>query len=436
MKGLPYSVILYIWKPLKDGSYPIFLRVTKNRLKKYFSLNLSAHEKQWDKEFGLFKIDKRLNSNYEQDNDYIKTQLLKAKKIIEDFERKNINWTLNQFEDAFYNYSKQGKVKSYFEKSIQELKITGNIGNAVCYQNVLSMLMLFDKKLDKRVFSEIDMKYVKAFDIFLQTPRKSTYKSTRGKVIERDREGCSGNTRKYYFKALRAVINKAIKEGEATNDSYPFGVGKFEISKLGQETDKRYLPSEYLLQLKTMKSSKSHLEFSRLLFLFSYFCYGMSFMDMAMLTKSSIVRYENGLYISYKRNKTSSAKSSKPIKIKLTEELKELISQINAIREPVDDYLISIVLNKDLSGIKLYNHIKSRLSTFNTNLKKLSEELKLENFDLTSYVSRHTMAMTLQNNNIPREVISQILDHKDMKTTNTYLDSFTSNVIDEAVKVL
>ena len=113
-----------------------------------------------------------------------------------------------------------------------------------------------------------------------------------------------------------------------------------------------------------------------------------------------------------------------------------MISQINAIREPVDDYLISIVLNKDLSGIKLYNHIKSRLSTFNTNLKKLSQELKLENFDLTSYVSRHTMAMTLQNNNIPREVISQILDHKDMKTTNTYLDSFTSNVIDEAVKVL
>jgi site-specific recombinase XerD len=53
---------------------------------------------------------------------------------------------------------------------------------------------------------------------------------------------------------------------------------------------------------------------------------------------------------------------------------------------------------------------------------------------MTSYVSRHTMAMTLQNNNIPREIISQILDHKDLKTTNTYLDSFTDHVIDEAAK--
>ena len=46
------------------------------------------------------------------------------------------------------------------------------------------------------------------------------------------------------------------------------------------------------------------------------------------------------------------------------------------------------------------------------------------------------MAMTLQNNEVPREVISQILGHKDMETTNTYLDSFNSNIIDEAVKVL
>ena len=46
------------------------------------------------------------------------------------------------------------------------------------------------------------------------------------------------------------------------------------------------------------------------------------------------------------------------------------------------------------------------------------------------------MAMTLQGNNIPREVISQILGHSDLETTNTYLDSFGSSIIDEAAKVL
>ena len=45
-------------------------------------------------------------------------------------------------------------------------------------------------------------------------------------------------------------------------------------------------------------------------------------------------------------------------------------------------------------------------------------------------------AMTLQRNNIPREVISQMLGHADLETTNIYLDSFDNGVINEAAKVL
>ena len=43
---------------------------------------------------------------------------------------------------------------------------------------------------------------------------------------------------------------------------------------------------------------------------------------------------------------------------------------------------------------------------------------------LTSYVSRHSMAMTLQSNGVSREMISQVMGHKELATTNTYLDSF------------
>ena len=44
--------------------------------------------------------------------------------------------------------------------------------------------------------------------------------------------------------------------------------------------------------------------------------------------------------------------------------------------------------------------------------------------------------MTLQNHEIPREVISQILGHKSMDTTNIYLNSFADPVIDNAAKTL
>lgn len=60
----------------------------------------------------------------------------------------------------------------------------------------------------------------------------------------------------------------------------------------------------------------------------------------------------------------------------------------------------------------------------------MAEELQLPE-KLTSYVSRHSMAMTLQEDGTPREIISQIMGHKDLKTTNTYLDSFGSNLIED-----
>ena len=97
-----------------------------------------------------------------------------------------------------------------------------------------------------------------------------------------------------------------------------------------------------------------------------------------------------------------------------------------------------MVLNTDFGykGEQLYNHIRSRFGRNNKNLANLAQTLGITDMKLTSYVSRHTMAMTLQDNQVPREVISQILGHSDLATTNTYLDSFGSSVIDEAVKVL
>lgn len=62
--------------------------------------------------------------------------------------------------------------------------------------------------------------------------------------------------------------------------------------------------------------------------------------------------------------------------------------------------------------------------------------MNITDIKLTTYVARHTMAMMLQHNNVSRVQISQMLGHSDMKTTNTYLDSFDTTVIDEAAKVL
>ena len=385
------------------------------------ALGIYAEPHQWNDKLEMFVTDKRVPKLH-PDRIYLNEWLTQKKseilRIIADFDANKIDWTLNQFEQEFFHYSNKGNVKEFFENLIQTYKDTNHIGNANCYSRTLHVLELFDEKLPERVFPEIDIKYVKSFDVFLQ------------------KRECKGNTRKFYFKTLRAVLNKAIQDGEASETTYPFGKGGFSISALEEETAKRYLPHDSMMKLKTTVMDNAVLERTRRLFLFSYYCYGISFIDAALLTKKNIIRYNSGNYIVYKRNKTKEAKKVKPIQIKITPEIQELMDWFSANTLLVEDYLLPIVSIAGYKGEQLYNHIRSRFGRNNKNLSNLAKALEITDMKLTSYVSRHTMAMTLQDNQVPREVISQILGHSDLATTNTYLDSFASSVIDEAVKVL
>ena len=404
----------------KEG-YAIWLVVRKNNKRKVMALGIYAEPHQWNDKLEMFVTDKRVPKLH-PDRIYLNEWLTQKKseilRIIADFDANKIDWTLNQFEQEFFHYSNKGNVKEFFENLIQTYKDTNHIGNANCYSRTLHVLELFDEKLSERVFPEIDIKYVKSFDVFLQ------------------KRECKGNTRKFYFKTLRAVLNKAIQDGEASETTYPFGKGGFSISALEEETAKRYLPHDSMMKLKTTVMDNAVLERTRRLFLFSYYCYGISFIDAALLTKKNIIRYNSGNYIVYKRNKTKEAKKVKPIQIKITPEIQELMDWFSANTLLVEDYLLPIVSIAGYKGEQLYNHIRSRFGRNNKNLTNLAKVLEITDMKLTSYVSRHTMAMTLQDNQVPREVISQILGHSDLATTNTYLDSFASSVIDEAVKVL
>jgi hypothetical protein len=70
----------------------------------------------------------------------------------------------------------------------------------------------------------------------------------------------------------------------------------------------------------------------------------------------------------------------------------------------VEDYLLLIVSMTGYKGEQLYKHIRSRFSRKNKNLRTLAQKLEITDMKLTSYFSRHTVAMTSQGNQMPREV--------------------------------
>lgn len=413
-------------KPNNDGLYAVRLCVTKNTRRKYFTLKVFVEPQYWDETNEALIIlknlkgetQKKTNDQRKRDNALLAKCKVKAQEIADKFEMQHIDWTLNQFEDAFRSNSKQGKFKPYFEEHIKRLRDTGHIGNSESYAASLRILGHFDKRLDQRLFLDIDLRYIRDFNSYLE------------------KRGCRGNTRLSYFRAIRAILNLARKERLASESTYPFGKQGFSVSSLSERTDKRYLPEEYLQKIKNTQSQNPHNEYARQLFLFSYYCFGISFIDMALLTKDNIKLLKDGNHIVYTRHKIKSHKDVKPIAIQITEPIQVLMDTLRANSPVVDNYLLPIITKPGYSGEKLYYHIRSRLNRYSRFLKRLAQELEITDFNLTSYVSRHTAAMTLQSNKVAREVISQMLGHSDMHTTNTYLDSFDNSVINEAAKVL
>ena len=184
----------------RNGRYAVRLCITKNKRRKYIALELYADPAYWDEAGEQFIILRNLkgaeqkaeNKQREADNALLAKYKVRAREIVERFEIEGIDWTLNQFEDAFLNTSKQGKFNAYFTDRIAELHATGHIGNSQTYKQTQDMLRSYDRKLDQRLFSDIDLRYVRGFDMFLQ------------------KRSCCGNTRKFYFKALRAILNRAL----------------------------------------------------------------------------------------------------------------------------------------------------------------------------------------------------------------------------------
>ena len=81
---------------------------------------------------------------------------------------------------------------------------------------------------------------------------------------------------------------------------------------------------------------------------------------------------------------------------------------------------------------KQYLH---KASLVNHHLRKIGELLQLP-YPLTMYVARHSWASAAKQSNVPLSVISQGMGHDSEMTTQIYLASIDTGVIDKANKKL
>lgn len=302
-------------------------------------------------------------------------------------------------DDIIEGYRESAKETSFFmfmEGVIARLKQLNKVRTAENYTATLNSFVRFCG--DKNILSdEISSDLMMEYEAYLKA------------------QGILMNTVSFYMRILRAVYNRAV-EKELTEQRNPFRHVYTGIDK----TVKRAVPMKAVKRIKNLDlSMKPSLDFARDMFMFSFYTRGMSFVDMAYLKKKDL---QNGI-LAYRRRKTG-----QQLFIRWEKCMQEIIDKYPDCHT---DYLLPVIRRHE----EEQSQYRNALRLINNKLKEIAVLAGLQT-NLTMYVSRHSWASIAKSKNIPLSVISEGMGHDSEATTQIYLASLDSAMIDRANRTI
>lgn len=386
-----------------DGTYPLVLRLVCNLQSRTIPLEYAVIKEDWDPNLEMVRKECKQFSSVTRINNYLHKKQQDAQDILDKLTTTGEieKLSITEIKNRVINKKDHTTFESFGNKLVDELKLAKKLGNASVYEQAIGFLKRHT--IGRNItFDEITFQLLKSIE---------------AKFLS---ESNSFNGLSFYLRTIRAIYNRAIKEGKASRENYPFTSYSIKETK----TRKRAIRKTDMDNIKAAQfepgSPRWH---ARNIFLFSFYNRGMNFADIAKLRISDIE--QDRIY--YKRSKTG-----KPLSVKLIDATREILSTYT-VDKTGDDFVFPI-LKRDTPELQmkdLYNERK----TFNKYLNKIAEDLEIEG-NLTSYVARHSWATIAKDLNVPISVISEGLGHEDIKTTQIYLDEFDTSVIDDANKLI
>ena len=379
----------------KEGS--IYYQIIHNRKVRQLHTDYRILPEEWDETEENIII---RGNNSDRVNlltnirEHINWDISRMKRALSQIEAKQDSFTV---EDVIELFSKQTVERSFFDFMngvIMQLRQLRKVRTSETYFSTLRSFMTFLRGQDipiDGITSDLMLQYESWLKL----------------------KGVCMNSISFYMRILRAVYTRAVDKGMVEQTS-PFRHVYIGIDK----TIKRAIPIKSIKSLKNMDLTMRHSsDFARDMFMFSFYTRGMSFIDMAYLKKKDL---SHGI-LTYRRRKTGQLLS-----IKWEKCMAEIVNKYN---DDTSEYLLPIIKRQ---GDERRQYINS-LHLVNYRLKLLSEEIGL-NRPLTMYVARHSWASAARSKNIPISVISEGMGHDNEATTQIYLASLETSVVDNANK--
>ena len=401
----------------KEGG--LYFQIIHNRVVRQLNTDYKVFAEEWDAEAESVIVNGNRSNLLLGIQERLAWDMARLEKVVRSLETERRRFTADDVITMFHKLTKESSLFTFMHGVIAQLKQLGKIRTSETYTATLNSFMAFRDEQDvplDGITSDMMLMY-------------EAYLKARGVRM---------NTISFYMRNLRAVYNRAIEKG-LTPHNKPFRHVYTGVDK----TVKRAIPIKDIKALKELDlSMKTSLDFARDMFMFSFYTRGMSFVDMAYLKKTDL---QNGI-LTYRRRKTG-----QELTIKWEKCMAEIIAKYP---ENKTDFLLPIIKEKG-NGRNSESHqacLNGRVVTdegeanerrqydnalhlVNYRLKELSTMLKLQR-PLTMYVARHSWASAAKAKNVPLSVISEGMGHDSEATTQIYLASLETSVVDKANKMI
>lgn len=324
----------------------------------------------------------------------IDSQIETLRRIIDYLDRSDAPYSVGDILSAYRGHRRSTSFSGYARKEIARCLAMNSVRISVAYSSSIRRFNTFCGNSEILV-DQLSPEIIEDFQCWLHN------------------KGVCRNTISFYMRNLRAIYNRAVREG-LTPDRRPFA----NVFTGVERTRKRALSYECLKKIKNLDlSAAPHLCRVRDLFMLSFYCMGISFVDLAFLKKSDI----SGNRISYRRSKTKQT-----ISFTITPKIRTIFKRYASA--PESEYLLDII--EEHRGDRRRQYL-SAINLINRHLKKIGKMAGIPEV-LTSYVARHSWASLAKARNVSLSVISDALGHENEHTTLIYLDTVGMDSIDKA----
>ena len=385
-------------KQNKDNTYPLALRITKDRKTSFIHLGISLHEKDWD------SASSRVKKSYQNSvrlNAFIATKLAQAnEKSLE----------LETIKEVVSSSAVKQKIKptggaTFFSQADMYLAMLKEAGKYNQYTPDKARLNNFRKYLKHdQGFQDITIPILERFKNYVVAGLKLSERTAVNHLV-----------------TIRSVFSFAIKAGVADERFYPFGRGKIAIKF--PDSSKVGLNEEDIEALEQAKlEGKAH--HARNLWLFSYYFAGMRVSDVLRIKWSD---FQNN------RLHYTMGKNNKGGSLKVPDRAMAIIDQYQQFKENGEDLVFP-----ELKGVNPQDRfVMERTIGFKTSAidKVLKNDVApVAGIDkkLTMHIARHTFAQ-LAGEDVDIRMLQKLYRHSNISTTIGYQSNFIYKEADDAL---